>query len=121
MGEVFAEIGAAPAECDGGVWAAKGELSDGIAAPEMAGDPSGVTVAQAGGGLRPFGFPLADVGCDGERAFAGRLGHLGGDLVADLLLAAGDDHVGARFREGEDHLATESAAAAGDERDLPLQ
>ncbi len=50
-----------------------------------------------------------------------RLLDLGGELLADVELAAGDDDVGTASREGQHHRSPEAAAAAGDEGDLAGQ
>ena len=82
-------------------------------------DPPELGVRALGEGLDLA--PVADVAGHREGAAAGRLADLLGGRLAGGELAAGDDHVGARLREGQDHGAPEAAAAAGDQRDLAAQ
>ena len=56
--------------------------------------------------------PAAAMGGKGERLPA-HLAHFLGGGFARIQLAAGNDHIGAIFREGLDHLIAKAAAAAG--------
>src|SRR6185369_9458430 len=62
--------------------------------------------------------PVPHVAGHRQRAPPGGRAHLVRGGLAGGELAAGDDDVGARLREGQYHGAAEAAAAAGDEGDL---
>ncbi len=60
-------------------------------------------------------IPAPDVHLVRQRGAAGRGGDLLGGGHAGVVLAAGDDDVGAAVRGGEGHLPAQPAAAAGDQ------
>jgi len=65
--------------------------------------------------------PMCDVAADGEGPLAGFVLDFSGERLASVLLAAGDDDIGADPCEGVDHLLAKSAAATCDEGDLAVE